>query len=346
VSGLGDAVAITRRAKGLTQLELGDVVGVSQVAINRYESGEREPDEKTLTALAAALGVTPRLLRHGDKFRGALAVDAHMRRQKTTKASAWRQLEARLNKLRIHSSFLFEEVSLRSDQIVPTFDAEFVLAEDAARMVRSQWRMPIGPVVNLVSWLESAGCIVFEEDFGTHRIDGLSQWIGDHPIVLVNVVAPVDRKRLTLAHELGHLVLHSGAPTDDMENQANAFAAEFLMPTAAIRSDLRKVDLGSLLELKREWGVSMQALFERAYRFGYVDAASRRSFYMAMNARGWKTVEPGAEFLAVEHPELAQHIGRALEQRGLSADQIADLAGFTAVVDNPFRTVVSNLRSV
>ncbi|EUA24046.1 hypothetical protein I552_10249 [Mycobacterium xenopi 3993] len=74
---------------------------------------------------------------------------------------------------------------------------------------RALWRMPMGPVVNLTRWMEAAGCLVFEEDFGTQRIDGLSQWVDDHPIILINANAAPDRKRLTKAHELGHLVLHS-----------------------------------------------------------------------------------------------------------------------------------------
>src|SRR5262249_35222831 len=115
---LGDVVAIARRARGLTQAELGQIVGVRQAAINRYEAGEREPEDAIVAALVGALGVTERLLRHGDRFRGALAVDVHMRRQKTTKASAWRRMEARLNLLRMHASFLFEEVSLHSEQRV------------------------------------------------------------------------------------------------------------------------------------------------------------------------------------------------------------------------------------
>jgi hypothetical protein len=54
--------------------------------------------------------------------------------------------------------------SIASDQHVPTFDPEFTSPDDAARMVRAQWRMPMGPVVNLTRWLEAAGCLVFEDD--------------------------------------------------------------------------------------------------------------------------------------------------------------------------------------
>lgn len=346
MTGLGDVLTVSRKAKGLTQAELGSLVGVSQVAINRYEAGEREPNDAIIALLAETLGVTERLLHHGANFRGAIGVDAHMRRQKTTKASQWRRMEARTNMLRVHSSFLFEEVSIRSEQQVPTFDAEYTRPQEAAALVRAQWRLPIGPVVNLTRWLEAAGCLVFEEDFGTHRIDGLSQWVGDHPVMLINTTTTTDRRRLTLAHELGHLVLHSNEAHEDMENQANAFAAEFLMPEAAIRSDLRSVELGHLLDLKREWGVSMQALFERAFRLGLVSPTARTSFYKSLNARGWKTREPGTDSLAAETPSLAQHIGTAMSKRGLSPDEIDSAAGYQPGTDNPFQLAPTRLRAL
>jgi Zn-dependent peptidase ImmA (M78 family)/DNA-binding XRE family transcriptional regulator len=344
MSGFGDVLAIARKARGMTQAEVAEAVGVTQVAINRYEAGERDPDETIVAGLAATLGVTHRLLRHGDRFRGALAMDAHMRRQKTTKASLWRRLEARLNLLRVHSSFLFEEVSLRSEQQVPTFDSEYTRPEDAARLVRAQWRLPIGPVTNMTRWLESAGCLVFEEDFGTQRVDGVSQWVGDHPVILINAALVTDRKRLTLGHELGHLVLHSTEPSEDMESQANTFASEFLMPEAVIRSELRRVDLGTLIELKREWGVSIQALYERAYRMGLVTASARSMFYKSLNARGWKTQEPASSAIPAERPELLTHIGDALKAKGLTDEQMAEVAGFAIASENPFQPARSGLR--
>ncbi|AWG57923.1 helix-turn-helix domain-containing protein [Mycobacteroides abscessus] len=346
MSGLGDVLAIARKARGLTQTELAELVGVTQPTINRYESGDRDPEPELLPKLAAVLGVTEQLLAHGNRFRGALAVDAHMRRLKTTKASAWRQMEARLNLLRVHASFLFEEVSIASEQHVPAFDADFTSPEDAARMVRAQWRMPMGPVANMTRWLESAGCLVFQEDFGTPRIDGLSQWVGDHPVILLNANAPADRKRLTLAHELGHLVLHSNGPTEDVETEANAFAAEFLMPANEIRPELHRLELGTLIDLKREWGVSMQAILERAYRMKLVTPESRTKFYKMMNARGWKTNEPGGEFLADEKPSMPAAIGQALKGRGFTAQQAAAIAGYVNPADNPFQPEPSRLRAV
>lgn len=204
----------------------------------------------------------------------------------------WRQLEAQLNVYRMHARQLMEEITLHAGQTVPRFDPIEVPAEDAARMVRMQWRMPIGPVRDLVRWLEAAGCLVVVQDFGTARVDGMSQWVDDLPVMLVNERTPTDRLRLTLAHELGHLCLHSVEITKDLEGEANAFAAEFLMPTEAIRFQLLKVSPARLHDIKREWGVSMQALIEKAHTIGQLRAAERTRLYKTFSANGWRTREP------------------------------------------------------
>jgi len=261
VSGLGETLLVTRKAQGLTQDDVCDMLDIKQATLSRYENDQRVPDEDTLAKFASIYGVTVDFLRYGQRMQGALAIDSHMRRQKTTKASLWRRLEARLNMYRLHSSLLFEEVSLRSNNLIPTFDPEETEPAAAALMTRAQWKMPIGPVLHLTRWLEAAGCIVIEEDFGTTRVDGLSQWIGDHPVILINSRLPTDRKRLTLAHELGHLAMHNSMVSADMELEANAFAAEFLLPVHVIRPELRNLTLGKLIDLKREWSVSMQAIW-------------------------------------------------------------------------------------
>lgn len=347
MSGSGEVLLVVRKAQGLTQDDVCGQLGMTQATLSRYENDQRVPDDETLAKFARIYEVTVGFLRHGQRMQGALAIDSHMRRQKTTKATLWRRLEARLNMYRLHASVLFEEVSLRSTNIIPTFDPEETSPAAAALMTRAQWKMPIGPVLHLVRWLEAAGCFIIEEDFGTIRVDGLSQWIGDHPVVLINNRLPTDRKRLTLAHELGHLCLHSSTATADMEEEANAFAAEFLMPEHVIRPELRNLSLGKLIDVKREWGVSMQAIFERAYRLGLVKPSDRADFYKSLNARGWKVHEPASDELPVERAELVQEIGAKMRERGLSDDEIANLAGFTpGAKANPFRVQPKRLQVV
>ena len=93
MSGLGDALVTLRHACGFTQADLADRAGVTQAALSRYESDLRTPEDAVIDALATALGVTSNFLRRAGRVRGAMAVDAHMRRRATAKATVWRRLE-------------------------------------------------------------------------------------------------------------------------------------------------------------------------------------------------------------------------------------------------------------
>jgi Zn-dependent peptidase ImmA (M78 family)/plasmid maintenance system antidote protein VapI len=328
MSEIGDVILTARRAAGLTQEELADRLGITQAALSRYENNLREPDEDALARLSKALDLSPDFLRHPFQLRGALAADAHMRRQKTTKVAEWKVAESKLNLYRMRTAFLIRRIPINPDNFVATFDPDDTTPADAARLLRAQWRMPIGPVRNLTRWIESAGIIVVEEPMGTRRIDGLSQWATDYPVIMLNADLSADRKRWTLAHELGHLVLHSSYIDPDVEAQANDFAAEFLMPSHVIDTDLRNLTPARLLALKKMWGVSMQGIFEHAYRLGKVTSAERTKFYRMLNARGWKRTEPGSDQITPETPQLAQTIGRTLLERGgMNRDEVARLTG-------------------
>ncbi|MBN9098198.1 MAG: ImmA/IrrE family metallo-endopeptidase [Pseudonocardia sp.] len=190
MSALGEVLETARRARGLTQAQLADRVGITQAALSRYENDLRDPDPDTLAGLAGALGVTPGFLIGAGRARGGMAMNAHMRRRASATPGTWRRLDARLNMYRWHARHLFEEVILRAEQYVPTLDLLDVTPEQAARFVRAQWRMPAGPVRHLAQWLEAAGCRLIGEDFATARVDGLSQWVGEHPVILFNTAAP------------------------------------------------------------------------------------------------------------------------------------------------------------
>ena len=184
------------------------------------------------------------------------------------------------------------------------------------------------------------------EDFGSPRLDGLSQWIDDHPIFLITASAPTDRVRWTLAHELGHLVMHSDYVTGDVEAEADEFAAEFLMPAEAIRTSLTKPNLGELLDLKQEWGVSIAALIQRAYRLGTITAADRTRLLKMLSARGFRITEPGSDRIPPEHPRLQQHLRSVLKDKGLTDAEIARITGYRSDDDNRLLPPTQRLRVV
>lgn len=91
------------------------------------------------------------------------------------------------------------------------------------------------------------------------------------------------RDRFTIAHELGHFVLHFLLPnqqgrktgsimarrygTGRVEWEANWFAAGFLMPEAAFRAAWRSLG-GSVNLVADQFGVSLEAATVRAETFG------------------------------------------------------------------------------
>ena len=105
-----------------------------------------------------------------------------------------------------------------TNRFIPEFDPDEyrgqgtrpLTPEDAARAVREMWMLPRGPIPNMVELFEEHGAIVVPCDFGTDLLDALSQRVDGLPVLIyVNINSPTDRLRLTLAHELAHMVLHT-----------------------------------------------------------------------------------------------------------------------------------------
>jgi transcriptional regulator with XRE-family HTH domain len=85
MSGPGEALLLVRKAQGLTQDDVRNQLGITQVALSRYENDQRMPDGETLAKFAQIYGVTVGFLRFGQRMHGALVIDSHMRRQKPRK---------------------------------------------------------------------------------------------------------------------------------------------------------------------------------------------------------------------------------------------------------------------
>lgn len=59
----GEKIRLLRKAKGLTQEELGSLIGVQKAAINKYETGQViNLKRTTISNLAKALGCSPAYL--------------------------------------------------------------------------------------------------------------------------------------------------------------------------------------------------------------------------------------------------------------------------------------------
>jgi Zn-dependent peptidase ImmA (M78 family) len=194
--------------------------------------------------------------------------------------------------------------------------------EAAAAGVRTRWELPRGPVGNVVGLLEGHGVAVIRLPLGTAAVDAFSLPFVDHPVVVLG--ADKDdraRSRFDAAHELGHLVMHGEQiwGLKEVEDQAHAFAAAFLMPAEDIGEQLpTTVDWARLFELKRYWQVSLAALLRRARDLGRMSPATYLTAVKAASARGWRRVEP-VPLGAPEAPRLVPDHLRSKEGHELSS---------------------------
>ncbi len=168
--------------------------------------------------------------------------------------------------------------------------------EKVAAMTRARMGVPPGPVENLVDTIETCGGIVIDRDLEIDNLNALCRWVPGLPkLFFLNGARPGDRMRLTLAHELGHTVMHFNRDADQAlaEDQAQRFAAAFLLPASEIRRDLGvRLDIPKLSALKRKWRVSMQALAYRAHQLGCIDRTRYTSIFQQLSRLGWRKTEP------------------------------------------------------
>jgi Zn-dependent peptidase ImmA (M78 family) len=176
--------------------------------------------------------------------------------------------------------------------------------------------------------VERAGCFVVHTDLGNSAVDGVTIAAPSAPpCIFLNKNQTADRMRYTLAHELGHLVMHR-VPNVRMEHQANTFASSLLMPPTDIESyfSARRLDLKRLAELKPEWKVSMQALLYWAEQLGYVTENQARYLWQQFNAKKIRFREPPELDLEPERPSvMPKLINLHLGQLGYSVGELSKL---------------------
>jgi Zn-dependent peptidase ImmA (M78 family)/DNA-binding XRE family transcriptional regulator len=326
-------LTLARDSRGLTQAELASRLGIMQGTLSKYETGFQEPPHGVVAALSETLGYTKDFFYEAGRPYGLPPF--HYRRRKKLSAKALARIVAEMNIRRIHLSKLLISFNWKTNTFIPEIDPDeyrgrgkgALTPEDAARSLREMWMLPSGPIANMVELIEDNGGIVIPCDFGSDLIDATSQRIEGFPVLFfVNVDSPADRLRHTLAHELGHMVLHTITVKSDeeMEDEADAFAGAFLLPADEIRPQLRRFDLRTLANLKRYWKVSMAALAVRADRLMLITPYQSKMFWMEMSKLGWRKREPHEP--PKEHPKLLrQIIAFHMKKLGYSAPEMATL---------------------
>ncbi len=318
-------VAARAAARGRKQIDVAEAIGVRQPTYSKFENGNLHPSAEQIAGMASALHYPVAFFMQTDRIWGTAS--PHHRKRKSLSVPQQEQLEAQLNIVRMHVRRLTSSVHIEPFFSIPTLDLDQVgSAAEAARYVRQLWRVPMGPIDNVVRLLEDAGVVIIPQPFPSEKVDAISIWgPGEHPVVFLNSTFPVDRRRRTLAHELGHLVLHASDVTEDPEKEADQFASEFLLPEAEIKHELAGLKLWQLADLKRRWKGAMRSFVYRAQELGQITRDQARYLYMRLNS------EFGAKYEPIELPEeqpelMAEIVQQHIGELGYSVEQLAEVA--------------------
>lgn len=307
----GDRLRLARKRAGYSLRELAALVDmVTPQAIGKYERDEIAPSQPVLQALANTLGVTEDFLRASSQVQlGRL----DFRKHSGTSAQERSAVEAAV--LEQVERYLFVEEKLGLDSANWKAPRQKTLssleaAEEAASHLRRLWNLGDAPIPNLTELLERRGIKVILLPL-PERVSGLTCTVQRAssgslvPAIIVNRSHGLERRRMTMAHELAHRLFRS---TDglDPEKAANRFAGAFLQPAEHMRAEVGRYRQGfgvpELLATKRLYRVSAAALLVRFRDLAIIHSETMVYMFQTVG-RTWRRQEP----------EPLEDVGQALE---------------------------------
>lgn len=341
-----------REFRGLTQKVLAEQLGLSSMAVSAYEKGQYQPVREVIADIAAALQFPLSWFFRDEMFlvsdqalsyRGFARMTSQVRDRSRQTWNIAAQIRRELAEI-------FE---LPAPQI-PDLSGES--PECAAQILREMWDLGDAPISNMVHLLESKGVAVFWTNIDSRSVDAYCNWHDDWPlVVLKSLIVAGERGRYNGAHELGHLVLHReldslpgveddtdvasadfqdrrrlemSLPRQEMEKEANRFAAAFLLPEIAWNEEAPlSIDLDAYLDMKCVWGVSVQAMLRRSYSLEIITERQYESAMTQVSLRKWRLEEP--EPVPVERSLLHERLFEMMIEDGLSVADFAQRVGLT-----------------
>jgi Zn-dependent peptidase ImmA (M78 family)/transcriptional regulator with XRE-family HTH domain len=313
----------SREAKAWTMSKLADEVQLTRQAISQFEKGESKPSPEKLRELA-------KVLEQPEHFFTWPLTNTESRKQSpptfrsmaSSTARARDQAEALLEWLAAMVAVLSEKVQLPTVYL-PVFSIDDFTrlsdddVEQFAVLTRKHFGLGNGPISNLTLLLENSGVVIAFKKLN-HELSGLSQWFDGRPFVLIDPSSSAARTRFSLAHELGHIVLHrqlaSASELLDkellklIEHQANYFGSAFMLPEESLAVEVYGVDWQSLVTLKARWRMAISALVMRLHAVDLINENQKTRIFREISVRNARKREPLDSDIPHDYPRLLRKV--------------------------------------
>lgn len=301
-------LVFAREYRGYSQTQLSSkIVGLSQPNLSKFEKGLNTLSDDIIYKIMSFLDFPTEFLK---KNISNETETAHYRKRSTITKKDRNRIEYSRKMIgyiidEMADSLYWPDFTLKSLDIEDGYTPLYV-ANHTRKLLGLKPDQPIKKICHL---LEKNGIIIVELN-EMEKFDGVS-FITDEgsPVIVINKNFSNDRKRFTIAHELGHLLMHSiNSPAipeyrnSKLENETNTFASEFLMPKNAIKNSLYDLKLSYLVELKRYWLTSMASIIRRSKDLGCISKETYTYLNIEFSRKGLRKNENVNVY--IDSPEL------------------------------------------
>ena len=315
-------LTLAREYRGLTQTELSKAVtGLSQSNLSKFEKGLGGLSDELLGKIFDTLNFPKEF------FAKKINIDleiANYRKKSSISKTLLQDFETSCKFIGYLIDEMADSVDYPDFSLVTLDLEEGYTPEEARKNFRIA---PDEPIHDIFKVIENKGIIIYELNTD-EKFDGISFFTPKgFAVIVINKRFTNDRKRFTLAHELGHLVMHCSADFPipigrNKEQEANDFASEFLMPKSAIIKSLGNLKVSALSALKNYWLVSKAAIVRRAYSLGAIDKDRYQFLNIELSRSGEKKKEK--DTVSIDYPQVfSTSVGLHLKELGYTENELA-----------------------
>jgi Zn-dependent peptidase ImmA (M78 family)/transcriptional regulator with XRE-family HTH domain len=304
----GQRIVELRNLLVLAQKKLSSVIGVAQSYLSGLERGRVELTRAAIHRICAATATPTSFFQYSTPPYSADDINfrTHARtvsaKQQDFVIQAFKEIE-RISAMLAHAPVV------RVKRVVIPLAEHTDLSDHDLELLAGDIRAAYGlsgdaPVPNVTRMMEQAGIAIasMSAPFGNDGLleghCGMSRWPAGSPRASVGFVTGMtgDRQRFTLAHEFGHVLLHTRRTVSDpkqRQREAEYFAGALLLPRPYAQHTITEsLTLHDYLRIKAEFGISLHAIITRAQRLGLITWDRQHSLMLQLSTRGWRHDEP------------------------------------------------------
>jgi Zn-dependent peptidase ImmA (M78 family)/DNA-binding XRE family transcriptional regulator len=295
---------IARQSRYYTQNELAKLLNINQSTFSKIEKGLFPVNDILLEKIVKILNYPVEFFCQ-EEIKTPLS-NIYFRKRVSIKQKSLDKIFADVKIILQSIDILLSEIEIKEYNKYAFDLTDGWTPNSIAIRLREIFKIPSGPIKNIVNKIEEQGIIVYFYDCAETKFDGLTSYTNSgHPVIFVNKNLPNDRIKYSIAHELFHLTAHIPCdiePWRDFEKEANEGAAAFLMPEKDCINDLTKITYSNLSLLKAYWGVSKAVIIRRAKDLGKISESTYTYLMIELGRRNERKIENG--FVEIDSPQI------------------------------------------